>query len=311
VSGDQWNDPNIGFFSAAFGQNTQAEGNWSIAAGHSSYTDQPYSVAMGFSAGAIGQASVALGYKTYAAGQYATTAGYFSGATGQASVALGYRAVSTGDYAVSLGRQVQSCSGADITNPINGCTGGTSYSGTFMWGDGTGNAYLKASADNQFSARASGGYRLYTNATMTSGVTMSAGGSSWDVVSDRRAKENFSSVDAVAVLEKVLRLPISTWNYRAQPDAIRHMGPMAQDFRAAFGLGENDTTINTIDPDGVALAAIQGLNAKLEDGRRVIQAQAREIAGLRARNAEVEARLSRLERLVVGGAPSGLSGGNR
>ena len=61
------------------------------------------------------------------------------------------------------------------------------------------------------------------------------------------------------VLEQVARLPIATWNYLSQDRAIRHMGPMAQDLHAALGLGESDKHIATIDADGVALAAIQGL----------------------------------------------------
>jgi hypothetical protein len=71
-------------------------------------------------------------------------------------------------------------------------------------------------------------------------------------------------VDAAAVLEKVALLPIQQWRFKAEPDGVRHVGPMAQDFRAAFGLGEIPTAIATVDADGVALAAIQGLNEKVE-----------------------------------------------
>ena len=83
-------------------------------------------------------------------------------------------------------------------------------------------------------------------------------------VSDRRVKTDIEAVDALGVLAGVLELPLSEWSYRSQPGA-RHIGPMAQDFHAAFGLnGDDDTGIATVDADGVALAAIQGLNAKLE-----------------------------------------------
>ena len=74
--------------------------------------------------------------------------------------------------------------------------------------------------------------------------------------SDRNAKENFTPVDAREVLNKVLALPVSRWNYK-EDKTQQHLGPMAQDFRAAFGLGPNDTSIATVDADGVALAAIQ------------------------------------------------------
>jgi len=82
--------------------------------------------------------------------------------------------------------------------------------------------------------------------------------------SDRHAKTNFSAVNVREVLAKVAALPITRWTFKDMPDGP-HMGPMAQDFHAAFGLGGSDTTITSVDPDGVALAAIQGLNQKLEE----------------------------------------------
>src|SRR5262249_32767984 len=95
------------------------------------------------------------------------------------------------------------------------------------------------------------------------------------------------AADIGEVLEKVVALPIAIWNWKAQPAAIHHMGPMAQDFHAAFGLGEDDTHISTVDVEGVTLAAIQGLNAKLE--ARIAEKD-REIAELHQRMARVEAR---------------------
>jgi hypothetical protein len=101
--------------------------------------------------------------------------------------------------------------------------------------------------------------------------------------SDRNAKENFAPVSPQEVLDKVAALPITTWNFKEMKDG-RHMGPMAQDFYAAFGLGGGNTTITAVDPDGVALAAIQGLNQKLEEQR--------------AENAELKQRLSQLENIL-------------
>jgi hypothetical protein len=88
-----------------------------------------------------------------------------------------------------------------------------------------------------------------------------------NVTSDRNVKEEFKHVDARAVLEKVTRLTITEWQYTTQPDA-RHIGPMAQDFHEAFSLGRDDKHITTVDEEGVALAAIQGLNQKLEEQSR-------------------------------------------
>ena len=106
--------------------------------------------------------------------------------------------------------------------------------------------------------------------------------------SDRNLKKNFAAVDALAVLAKVSALPIQQWTYKAETDAVHHVGPMAQDFHAAFGLGANDVTIATVDADGVALAAIQGLNQKLE-------------ADAKAKDAEIETlkqNLATLEKIV-------------
>ncbi|MCF7674058.1 MAG: tail fiber domain-containing protein [Akkermansiaceae bacterium] len=102
--------------------------------------------------------------------------------------------------------------------------------------------------------------------------------------SDRNLKKNFAAVDPGEILEQLAALPIQQWAYRAEADTVSHVGPMAQDFHSAFHLGANDTTIATVDADGVALAAIQGLNRKLEEKET-------EIAGL-------QERILRLERLM-------------
>jgi trimeric autotransporter adhesin len=71
-------------------------------------------------------------------------------------------------------------------------------------------------------------------------------------------------------------MPIRTWNYTNDP-ASRHIGPVTQDFHAAFGLGTDDKSISTVDADGVALAAIQGLNQKLEENLRQRDRQIEEL----------------------------------
>ena len=91
------------------------------------------------------------------------------------------------------------------------------------------------------------------------------------------------------VLERVAGLEISTWNYKAQNESVRHMGPMAQDFHAAFGLGNDDTRITTVDADGVSLAAIQALNHKLNQALEKKDAQI----------ADLEKRIAQLESLVL------------
>jgi trimeric autotransporter adhesin len=97
-------------------------------------------------------------------------------------------------------------------------------------------------------------------------------------LSDAARKIEFSSIDSRDVLARVVAMPIATWRYRDDAHAARHMGPTAQDFAAAFKLGSDDKHIAMVDADGVALAAIQGLNAKLE---AKIAEQAYEIAQLK------------------------------
>ena len=84
------------------------------------------------------------------------------------------------------------------------------------------------------------------------------------ITSDRNAKARFTPVNTRDVLTKLAAVPIATWAYTNAP-GIRHIGPVAQDFAAAFAVGEDEKHIATVDADGVALAAIQGLNQKLEE----------------------------------------------
>jgi hypothetical protein len=113
--------------------------------------------------------------------------------------------------------------------------------------------------------------------------------------SDRHAKENFAPVSPAEVLAKVAALPISRWNFKGEA-AAAHVGPMAQDFKAAFGLGTDDKHIATVDADGVALAAIQGLNQKVETGKRRAEL---EMAELKAENAELRQELAAIKAILV------------
>lgn len=104
--------------------------------------------------------------------------------------------------------------------------------------------------------------------------------------SDRTTKTDIQPVDPRRVLAKTAELPISTW--RRIGDTSAHLGPMAQDFRAAFGLGEDDRHIAPGDLAGVSLAAIQGLHTLVEEQRQLIEKQ-QELIG------RLEERLQRLE----------------
>jgi hypothetical protein len=95
-------------------------------------------------------------------------------------------------------------------------------------------------------------------------------------------KRNFSAVDGTWLLDRIARLPISTWSYKAQSPTIRHLGPTAQDFARAFGLGESDQRIASIDSEGVALAGVKALDRIVRRQQRLIGLQQRELARLEA-----------------------------
>jgi hypothetical protein len=107
--------------------------------------------------------------------------------------------------------------------------------------------------------------------------------------SDRNAKTDIKPVDPTAILERVSKMPIQQWRFKTETDDVKHIGPMAQDFRSAFGLGAHATAIATVDADGVALAAIQGLNQKLE---QQIKEKDGKILSLESRLAKLEALLA-------------------
>ena len=119
------------------------------------------------------------------------------------------------------------------------------------------------------------------------GIASLSNGGAWTNASSRTFKEGFDAIAPLEVLQRLVSLPITTWTYTGSAEGL-HMGPVAEDFKAAFGLAGDGKSIATVDADGVAMAAIQGLNAKLEA----------ENAELRERNQKIESRMNELaERL--------------
>jgi hypothetical protein len=89
-------------------------------------------------------------------------------------------------------------------------------------------------------------------------------------------------VDCQAVLEKLAAIPIQQWNYKWEKDSdVPNIGPMAQDFKHAFYPGRDDKGIGTLEFDGVELAAIQGLNQKLNEKDAEIQDLKQSVADLK------------------------------
>ncbi|MBU0492023.1 MAG: tail fiber domain-containing protein [Chloroflexi bacterium] len=230
-------------------------------------------------------ATIAGGYDNTTSGNSAAVGGGRENSAGglRSTVPGGYQNAAAGDYSLAAGRRAQ----AD-------------HDGAFVWGDST-NADVASTGNNQFIVRASGGVYLYTNSGLTSGMYLATGGSAWNAVSDRARKENLAPVDEPALLARLAEVPITTWNYKSQDASIRHIGPMAQDFNTLVeGLGgEGADHINSLDADGVALAAIQGLyaqNKALEAENTRLKAenaaQQTQLEGLEARVAALEARVS-------------------
>lgn len=169
-----------------------------------------------------------------------------------------------------------------------------------LWGDRYGigvqssTHYSRTDANGSFSWFRGGVHSNNANSPGAGGVEMmrlNSGGlrvnGTLVSTSDRNAKENFTAVDPASVLDRVMALPISEWNYKQDPES-RHLGPMAQDFHAAFGVGPDDKHIATVDADGVALAAIQGLNRKVEEQARSLKAREEQIARLESDLAELK-----------------------
>jgi hypothetical protein len=102
------------------------------------------------------------------------------------------------------------------------------------------------------------------------------------LTSDRDAKENFIAVNPRDVLARVAALPVTQWNYKTDSKDVQHIGPMAQDFQAAFQLSADDKHISVVDEGGVALAAIQGLNQKLNEKDAEIQNLEKKLDALQA-----------------------------
>jgi hypothetical protein len=257
VNGTQWDDANIGYFSVAIGQAVRASGDGGVA---------------------FGVRSTAAGSSTFAVGEDNT-------ASGAASVAMGY-------HAHTNARQ-----------------------GSFVFGDRSTVDTIRAGVNHSANWRVSGGFRIFTSSNLSTGVTLQSGASvsnwgqsnaviststgaylhtdgTWTNASDVNRKHLFREIAGEDVLERLRELPITEWSYRSNRAGSRHIGPTAQDFRAAFGLGDDETTISTLDADGVALAAAKALEARTAG-------QAARIEALEAENAELRRRLERIEALLA------------
>lgn len=209
-------------------------------------------------------ATVGGGRENKALGQYSTIGGGFANqSTGlyASTVSGGHTNIASGEYATVPGGTDNQASGS--YSLAAGRRAKANGNGCFVWGDST-DADISCRDANRWLVRTSGGVYFYTNSGLTSGVYVASGGNSWNSISDRETKENFTPVNGTEILEELMNVPIAEYKLKSQDASIRHIGPVAQDF-AVLGYGESDKAINMEDADGVAFASIQGLYQILKE----------------------------------------------
>ena len=231
-------------------------------------------------------ASIGGGESNTASGRYsAVPGGSFNSAIGfSATAAGGYGNTASGNYSFAAGLHATA-----------------KEEGMFVWGDASGWEFdptqLRAAGQSAgtFNVRATGigGVLFVTGINPSTGATTSVcytqNLSGWTCTSDRNVKRNLRPVDSSGMLAKVVAMPVYHWQPKDGPNReVEHLGPMAQDFMAAFGLGDNDKAIGFQDAEGVAFAAIQGLHQLVQQERSKVEAQEREIRALKDRIARVE-----------------------
>jgi hypothetical protein len=274
--------------SATYPQSTVAGGVGNMA------TNNYATVSGGSSNRATGSCStVPGGGYNYARGDYSVVSGGGGSSEADSNSAVGDRAsigggganTASGTYSIVPGGSDNRAGAWYSFAAGRRARVNASHTGAFVWSSTSSGSDSTASfAAFSFTARCAGGARFYTTQTGTAtGVELSAGGGSWNNLCDVRQKRLHGDVNTADVLSKIAQLPLHRWSYKTQDESIQHIGPTAQDFYAAFHLGESDTTINTLDPDGIALAAIQELqkqNAELKSENEAIRAELSELKNL-------------------------------
>jgi trimeric autotransporter adhesin len=312
VAGTEWDESNIGYYSWAGGANSTAAGIYSFAMGNSNTVEAAAQCGTAIGSGNkvwgvspnIGTCGMALGLNNDVLDHAGVAIGQNNWSDGDAAVAIGYTTTADADYSMAFGYRAST----------NGHTGAK------VFGDASTTDSIEAVANNEFAVRAAGGFRFRSNATLTNGCNIAAGGASITCASSVTLKENFLDVDGDDVLARMRRIPVNTWNYIDEGRQSRHLGPFAEDFWREFGLGSEPLAIGHLDIDGVNFAGVKALDARTLQMQSTVTAQARRIETLEAdnqalrdrqaaveqrstaaeaRNAELEARIARLEALAA------------
>jgi hypothetical protein len=231
-------------------------------------------------------ATIAGGSSNYIGGDHATIGGGQNNSINPhfATISGGYGNTADGSYSMIPGGASNHAAGD--SSFAAGHRAKANNIGDFVWADSNDFDFTD-STDNRFRVRATGGVVFVVGIDGTGAATWTCtltNNNSLACTSDRNMKENLEPVDSGDVLDKVSRLPILRWNAKGADPNVKHVGPMAQDFKAAFGLGDDEKLISTIDLDGVSLAAIQALkkrNEELEERLRAVECALESMASLR------------------------------
>ena len=280
-----------------------ASGSRSTVAG--GYTNRASGQFAAVSGGQLNVASgtgafVGSGFQNTASGtNSAVISGYLNRATAfSAVVSAGVENAADGGFSVVGGGSENTATGIYSVIPgglentasgngsfAAGALARATHTSSFVWG-GSSQVYTDSFGVGTFTVAAPGGARFYSTDNSFIGPRMAAGGTDWVANSDSNLKTKVTAVDPKMILKKLSHLPVTEWEYKHNPHR-RYIGPMAQDFYAVFGLGEDDKGIGTLDSDGVMYAAIQGLVEELK-------ARDRSIEELKTKLQAVEERLNAL-----------------
>jgi trimeric autotransporter adhesin len=302
---NEWDDANVGFFSWAGGSNSTAVGLYALAFGDTNSAESTSSIVFGSGNQVKGAAGFAAGAGNRVCDTYGVALGNNAKSGGPlingkcdpdsfnlrglAAVAIGYNVTADQDHTTAMGKFASN----------NG------FTGTFVWSDGSATASadtFRNTANNEFAARATGGFRFRTNLTGTTGCNLPAGSGVFNCTSSRSTKQNFMAVSGEDILANLRSIPVTTWNYTSEGKQVRHMGPMAEDFYKAFNLGVGNTSIGVQDLGGVSLAAIKALDQRtteLQQKTAEVEQLRNQVNELRLANGELEKRLSALEQMLM------------
>ncbi len=284
-------------------QNTATSGYSTVGGGFENVaSDSSATVAGGEeNVASVNDATVGGGDENIARGAYATIGGGENNTASGFSATVGGGSANTasGDEATVAGGNGNTASGEGSF--AAGSQAHAGHNGSFVWADNNSPFTFSSTTANQFRVRATGGVAFVTaidgSGNVMSGVHLLSGDTAWSSISDKNAKKNFQPVDGKAILDKLAAIPVEKWNYKWEADTnTPHIGPMAQDFKGAFYPGRDDKSISTLEFDGVELAAIQGLNEKMETRSHDDEINIRK---LEAENAELKQRLAALEKIVL------------